>query len=342
MLEKANPAAANSGALDSLPNTQYRSDISASPAFQDQFDRIPLELRERVQWLVWRVEQVSGRQTKVPYTPNTIKHASSTHANTWRTFDECVAAVREKAGWNGIGFVFTEGDEYAGVDFDYTDDPAIFARHQQWAERLNSYSERSPSKTGLHVIVKGSVPKGINSRGRKIEVYSSGRFFTMTGDVYRNAPISDRNAELNTLWAELNAERATVDDASVVMDVPQREDDQTILDRASRADNGDKFTRVWNGDLSDYANDHSRADAALCELLAFYTSSAEQIARLWIGSPWATATRPSDAKTIASARSRPLWPVSLIAVPPASIRARWMRSSHLWGFPLSRAQETHP
>ena len=180
--------------------------------------------------------------------------------------------------------MFTEGDDYAGVDFDYTDDRALFARHKEWAERLNSYSERSPSKTGLHVIVKGRVPKGIKSK-HKIEVYSSGRFFTMTGDVYRHAPIADRNAELNALWAELNAERATVDDASVVMDVPQREDDQTILDRASRADNGDKFTRLWNGDLSNNANDHSRADAALCELLAFYTSSADQIERLWIGSP---------------------------------------------------------
>lgn len=283
MDEMTSPAAANSGAQGSLANTQYSIDISASPAFQDSFDCIPLELRERPQWVVWRVEHVNGKLTKVPYTPNTIRHARTNDANTWRAFDECVAAVRAKQ-WDGIGFVFTEADDYTGIDFDRADDPQMVAYQTQWAQRLNSYSERSPSGQGLHVIVKGRVPKGIKSKC-KIEAYSVGRFFTMTGDVFHDAPIADRSPELNALWAELNADRDRSDDATVSMVQPAREDDWTVYDRATRADNGGKFTRLWNGDLSEHGNDHSRADAALCEMLAFYTSSAEQIERLWMQSP---------------------------------------------------------
>jgi putative DNA primase/helicase len=52
--------------------------------------------------------------------------------------------------------------------------------------------------------------------------------------------------------------------------------------RARCARNGAKFTRLWMGDLSEYGGDHSRADAALCVLLAVYTrGDAERMDRLF-------------------------------------------------------------
>jgi primase-polymerase (primpol)-like protein len=47
-------------------------------------------------------------------------------------------------------------------------------------------------------------------------------------------------------------------------------DDQKLLDKAMNAANGDKFRRLWEGDISDYPS-HSEADLALCYLLAFWT-----------------------------------------------------------------------
>jgi putative DNA primase/helicase len=55
--------------------------------------------------------------------------------------------------------------------------------------------------------------------------------------------------------------------------------DSELLDRAMRAANGEKFSRLWAGDSSEYAtpsNDgHSEADLALCSLLAFWCGPDE-------------------------------------------------------------------
>ncbi|HEX7361371.1 MAG TPA: hypothetical protein VF283_12845, partial [Bryobacteraceae bacterium] len=46
--------------------------------------------------------------------------------------------------------------------------------------------------------------------------------------------------------------------------------DEELMERAKSARNGDRFRRLWEGDISDYDNDHSRADLALCGILAFW------------------------------------------------------------------------
>lgn len=48
-------------------------------------------------------------------------------------------------------------------------------------------------------------------------------------------------------------------------------DDQQLITKARNAANGVAFDRLWNGITSDYNNDHSRADMALCHHLAFWT-----------------------------------------------------------------------
>ena len=55
---------------------------------------------------------------------------------------------------------------------------------KEWAwqiiKRLNSYTEISPSGQGVHIMIKGTVPPGGNKKGQ-VEMYSQGRYFTMTG-----------------------------------------------------------------------------------------------------------------------------------------------------------------
>jgi primase-polymerase (primpol)-like protein len=82
-----------------------------------------------------------------------------------------------------VGFVFSTADPFTGIDLDRCVDPQT-GEVAGWAMEIvryfDSYSELSTTGTGVHVIVKGEIP---NRRKSGIEVYSSKRFFTVTGHV---------------------------------------------------------------------------------------------------------------------------------------------------------------
>jgi putative DNA primase/helicase len=141
---------------------------------------IPEELKARPQWVDWRLEERNGDVTKVPYTPRTGRRASSTDLLTWGMFADALAAL-QNGDYDGIGFVFSSGDPYCGIDLDGCRNPET-GELAKWAKEivddLDGYAEVSPSGRGVHVIVRGKMPSG---RRGAIEVYSSERYFTMTG-----------------------------------------------------------------------------------------------------------------------------------------------------------------
>ena len=145
-------------------------------------DCLPEELRQRRQWVVWKLEERDGKPTKVPYIAGGSGKASSTDSLTWRSFEEAVQAL-ETGRYNGIGFVFSSGDPFAGVDLDDCRDPET-GELEEWAakivEAFGSYAEVSQSGTGVHIIIKGKAP---NKKRGKVEAYSLERFFAMTGQV---------------------------------------------------------------------------------------------------------------------------------------------------------------
>jgi putative DNA primase/helicase len=143
-------------------------------------ENIPEELRRRRQWVVWKLERRGEELTKVPYDPISGKRAKANDLMTWRSFDEALAAV-EDGGYHGVGFVFCSGDPYTGIDLDHVRDPesgAIDGWALEIVEMVCAYAEISPSGRGLHIVVRGELP---NSRRGNVEVYSTRRFFTMTG-----------------------------------------------------------------------------------------------------------------------------------------------------------------
>jgi primase-polymerase (primpol)-like protein len=151
-------------------------------------ENIPEELHDRPQWVCWRYEERGGKKkTKVPYTPGTDKKASTTDLMTWRTFDEALAAyVAGEPPYDGVGFCFSSADPFAGLDLDGCRDPETGVI-EPWAARIianasEGHVEVSPSGTGVHIIVEGCVRDGGMRRG-PIEMYSRGRFFTVTGAV---------------------------------------------------------------------------------------------------------------------------------------------------------------
>lgn len=246
-----------------------------------QLHNVPEELRSYPQWVVWRYEDRDGpKPTKVPYDPKTGNLASVADPNTWASFDTVVSALTS-GHWNGAGFVLTERDPFTFIDLDDTEgDQAALKVQLRVFDAFNSYAERSPSGKGLHIICKGHVATG--RRRGKIEVYSEGRYMTMTGEVFHNAPIAERQSLVNTLWSELgggakaNAYTGTLE---------QKESDEEIIDKASRAVNGEKFVKLLNGDWQGDYPSQSEADQAFINFLAFYTQNPIQITRMFRASP---------------------------------------------------------
>jgi primase-polymerase (primpol)-like protein len=154
-------------------------------------ENIPERLTERPQWVNWCLEERDGKPTKVPYTPEKGVRASTTDLMTWRDFVDAVQVldtdrnrILQLPRYDGIGFVFSSADPFVGIDLDHCRDPetGVVA---PWAQDIidkasEGYVEASPSGTGVHIIVEGVV-RGGGMRKGPIEMYSRGRFFTITG-----------------------------------------------------------------------------------------------------------------------------------------------------------------
>jgi putative DNA primase/helicase len=235
----------------------------------------PGELRTVDQFVCWREEVRDGELTKVPYSVAGGK-ASTTNPKTWAPLDAALSHAAEH-DMSGVGFVFTEDDPFAGIDIDKCRD-AETGEIEPWAWKIvtafDSYTEISPSGKGLHIFVKATLP-GPNNRKGPVEMYESGRYFTLTGEHLDGTPteIHKRQDVLERLYRHVfkveNASSAT--NGHKPRSAPLDVGDEDLLALAKQAKNGEKFYRLWSGDTSDYAGDDSRADLALCSLLAFWT-----------------------------------------------------------------------
>jgi putative DNA primase/helicase len=249
---------------------------------------IPESLLEYDQWLCWRTEKRDGKATKIPVNPKTGEFASTTDPETWASFDVAHEQV-QRGDENGIGFVFTDDDPFVGVDLDDCRVPET-ATTLEWAtdiiDELDSFTEISPSGTGFHVLVEGSLPDGRN-RKDDVELYETARFFTVTGDHVDGTPteIHTRPSELRVVYNEYVAPTEQTDTDSQSGTETDRSarslEDDDLLQKAKTAANGEKFQQLWRGSTSGYES-HSEADMALCSLLAFWTGGDErQVDRLF-------------------------------------------------------------
>ena len=253
--------------------------MSASPFFN-----IPEELRLLPNWVLWKLVSIEGKKpTKVPYHPNGHQ-VGAINPNSWVTFDVAFDAL-QFGGYDGLGFVFTN-TEYAGIDLD---DPSFLdgtnnpnyqidlTRQIKIAQDFNSYSEVSPSGKGLHIIVKGSVPAGINNRKSHIEIYSTGRYFTMTGNVHNNKPITDHNDLLNQLWTQIGG---VLNSPTPIITSQETNTDAEILELAHKH-NETTFTPLVAGAWQGLYPSQSEADQAFLNIIAYYTNSTAQVERIF-------------------------------------------------------------
>ena len=240
----------------------------------------PAELKALPQWCAAGAGDPAAKGYKAPINPHTSGWASVTDPKTWGTFEEAVAT-----GYPLVGFVFSASDPYAVIDLDTYKAPndEVKAMHAEILQHAATYTEISQSGLGTHIICTGRVPEGARNDANAIEVYSQDRFMICTGHTSSVKPITPQQELLDYLFQLLKG-RATghgLDWRDLGRGEEAMLTDLEVIERASNADNGDKFDRLCGGDMSDYSNDHSAADAALIQFLCFYTKDNEQVARIF-------------------------------------------------------------
>ena len=163
------------------------------------FENIPAELKDYRQWIVWKAvpNLKKGKPDKALLHPVKGYAASSTNPGTWGTFEQAVAFCHKKLGKEhshrkrdgtvlkgpvaGVGFVLRP--PFVGIDLDGCIEQG---QVRPWAleiiEMIGSYTEISPSGTGIRIFVKGDLPFDGRKSG-KIEIYQKGRYLTVTGHV---------------------------------------------------------------------------------------------------------------------------------------------------------------
>ena len=274
-------------------------------------DRIPLELRERAQWVCWKYEKRDDRWTKVPVSAKTKKSASSTDPGTWTDFETALDAFQRDDRLAGIGYVFAASDPYAGVDLDDCIDESgqLSPLATAIIDALGSYAEVSPSGRGVKVFVRATLD-GLDSTRRRfktidglplagikeVEIYDRARFFTVTGDRFDGSPdvVADTQSSLSELHMRLSMptshsgrwERGARPLQAVKpvawRGTGSRLDDERLIELALRAANGSQFRSLMDGDLTRHGGDASAADLSLCNLLAFWTGKdAAQMDRIF-------------------------------------------------------------
>ena len=232
------------------------------------FQNIDSALTGRNQW-------VCHSDNKIPLQPNG-RSAKSNDRSTWSSFQEVVEAVTDGHSTNitGIGYVFTKDDPFIGIDLDDCfENGDLKSAAQEIVDWANSYTEKSVSGNGLHIIVKGILPDGFPNKismehvGFKcIEIYDSLRYFTMTGDIYRDQKpiraVNIQDLEIPTTTGRSSSKKRAISS-------PKHD---YLLSQIKDSDDGPLFSALHDhGDLTRYDGDKSRAELGYISLLAKWT-----------------------------------------------------------------------
>jgi hypothetical protein len=179
-----------------------------------------------------------------------------------------------------VGFVFTKEAGYIGVDLDNCIDGDNLLRYNEhnWVHTLKSYTEVSPSGTGVKVIFEGTLPETLTRRSFGGNgIYDSGRFFTVTGQLLNSDPLSetrfidtvspDTLAPLLDTWFPPQEQAAGND----WFEVEETLTDNEVMVHLNREQNAQHSIRLYNGRWQEAGYDsQSEADLALVGKLAFY------------------------------------------------------------------------
>ena len=138
------------------------------------YDNIPEELKKLNQWVC------ANDGSKVPMKAWENEAASSTNPETWSDFETALESYNQHY-YDYCGFVFADNG-YVGIDIDegYDEDGLMSVLGADIVGKCHSYTEKSRSGRGFHILLRGTLPfKGKNNLAG-VEIYKAARYFIMT------------------------------------------------------------------------------------------------------------------------------------------------------------------
>lgn len=245
------------------------------------------EFKELSQWFCWNYKyDEKGKKTKVPISYKKGKTGTDeAHRHTWTTFENAETAKSEY-GFDGVGFAFDSGQGGIDIDKRDLDDPMTRDILSMFSE---TYAEISPSGKGFHVsflVDLRKLPKDYKEKYYQknvklgIECYIGGitkRYFTYTGNIINDKPIIDCTEELlkflNKYMLRRTKSTSTTHTDTEIKSTKYADSDicNNIIEIIKKSKQAEKFNKLYfEGDITDYDEDDSSADLALCDILAFY------------------------------------------------------------------------
>lgn len=279
---------------------------------------IPPSLSAVRQFILYTVSPSAtrpGKTDKFPIHPVTGRKHDAHNPAIWLSADEAIAALAAGRG-HGVGLVFTEQDDLFFLDID---DALHDGQWSPLAQQICQYFagcfiEVSFSGQGLHIIGRGKAPAGHACKYKtpdfNIDLYTEKRFAALTGFHAVGDPMHDAQSQLDWMVANYFPVNSSKSDTPAEWSCqPDPEytgptDDADLIKRmlASKSTAGAFNGRasvndLWTGNvtalsvaypsesdisLTTYGYDHSSADAALCQHLAFWTGrDCERMDRLF-------------------------------------------------------------
>lgn len=249
---------------------------------------LPAELVALSQW-VCRGKR--GNNPKTPFNPRTGYAAKAGQPDTWATFEDATAAVAA-GSYTGLGFEFN-ANGIVGVDFDHCiTEGTLNPNVAEWVNRFDSYTEISPSGSGLHILCKGHLP-GKARKTSFAEMYDKGRYFTVTGKPYGTPrPLRNSQAAIDALYQEI----CPSDTAPIIRPstaTPRGTPAKDYLKTGLQRDK--KFLSLWNGERPN--GNESSDDQGLMNKLAYWCNcNPDQMAAAFNSSPHMVSKDPQHMK----------------------------------------------
>src|SRR5450755_3132703 len=264
------------------------------------FEGIPKRLRDYPHFVVWKYAVIDDEIKKPPLSPKTGRAASVRNPSTWGSLQEARAAY-ETGGFAGIGIVLTAEMGVVALDIDHCiTDGHVSEDAQRMIHALQSYTEISPSGTGIRLLLEGKLPGGLRRQGT-IEMYEDLRYVTLTGHHLAHTPeaIQPRHRELYELYHRVfdlgsrtrlgdNTGGGVKDGGRPTTVYQVARSDQQVLQRAFAAKNGETFRRYYYGDASLWEGagarhaSQSETDFTLVLMLLYWTNNdTSQVDRLF-------------------------------------------------------------
>ncbi len=225
---------------------------------------------------------VARNGDKVPLRAPDLQLADVTDPRDWRTFQQVSKAIEGRPNL-GPGFVLAS--PYVGIDLDSykTTDPVIIAIHDWIHHTLlsNTYSEWSP-RDGAHILCQGFLKCCRRKLSRVFVELKDEGYLTYTERAIHVLPVVNCQQSLDTLsqWVDRWFPAPSFESTSTV-DLPEVNTDDEVCTMAANASNGELFKQLYQGNWQGRYISQSEADQALANIIAFYTDSRQQTARIF-------------------------------------------------------------